>query len=179
MSYNFSSDFKEKITRDTGVTLPVIFPRCPTHAAAEWKNIWLSQKDVERIQSVCLFCACKSSDSVSEGYGGLMLFRLISFPSSPRELSLQQSSILFPASLHPYRTNDHGSGQLLNAVVSSVLLSDSSSIALDATEMHLLHSRPPHRLSNVVLEHLWKGVLDVCHITFAVYDYRQGSYHFS
>lgn len=101
-------------------------------------------EDIWRLQSVYLFCACKSR--VSEGYGDLMLFRLILLPLPPGEPSLQQSSILFPASLHPYRTNDHGSGQLLNAVVSSVLLSDSGSTALDAIQMYLLHSNTPNPL---------------------------------
>lgn len=59
-------------------------------------------------------------------------------------------SILFTAPLHPYRANDHGSGQLLNAVVSSVLLSDSSSIALDGTQMYLLNTSPPHLTDRVM-----------------------------
>lgn len=120
-------------------------------------------------------CACKSFDPVSEGCGDLMLFRLISLPSPPLETCLcSHPSILFTAPLHPYRANDHGSGQLLNAVVSSVLLSDSGSIALDGTQMYLLHASPPpfSRSTNVILEHLSKGVLDVCRTTVAVYDYK-------
>lgn len=40
--------------------------------------------------------------------------------------------------------------------------------------MYLLHKSPPRfsRLTNVLLEHLEKGVLDVCYITGAVYDYK-------
>lgn len=67
---------------------PMILPSSSVFAEAEWNKIWLSWKDVGRIQSVCLFCACKSFDPVSEGCSDLMLFRLISLPSSPGELSL-------------------------------------------------------------------------------------------
>lgn len=79
---------------------------------------------------------CQSFDPVFEGCGGLMLFGLISLPSFPLETRLcSHPSILFTAPLDACCTNDHGSGQLLNAVVSSLLLSDSSSIALDGTQM--------------------------------------------
>lgn len=118
-------------------------------------------------------CACKSFDPVSEGCGDLMLFRLISLPPHPPETCLRSHpSILFTAPLHPYRTNDHGSGQLLNAVVSSVLLSDSSSIAPDGTQTYLLHSSPPafSRSTNMILEHLGEGAAAVRRITASVFD---------
>lgn len=137
-------------------------------------------------------CACKSFDPVSEGCGDLMLFRLISLPPPPLETCLcSDPSILFTALLHPYRTNDHGSGQLLNAVVSSALLSDSSSIALDGTQMHLVHTSPPHLADPLMwFRNTSVKVYQMCpisqlqcmitrHITFGVYDYRQGSYNFS
>lgn len=37
----------------------------------------------------------------------------------------------------PFASHDHGSGQLLNAGVSSLWLSDGGSIALDGTSLHV------------------------------------------
>lgn len=142
-----------------------------------------NHRDVrERVQSVYCMFVCVKILTLSLR----VAVTWCCLDSSPRLLSPEtclcsNPSILFTAPLHPYRTNDHGSGQLLNAVVSSVLFSDSSSIALDGTQMYLLHMNPPtfSTSTNVVFEHLSKGVLDVCHITFTVCDYRQGPYHFS
>lgn len=124
------------------------------------------------------------------GCGDLMLFRRISRPSPPPETRLGSSpGILLPALLHPYRANDHGSGQLPNAVVSSALLSDSGgSIALDGTQAYLLGASPPRSADRLMW--FWNRSIKVykmcaishfrCmitgHIAFGVDDYSRGCF---
>lgn len=138
----FSFYFKDQFYR----SLPVMLSCGRKFAGAEWNKIWLSQKDVSRIQSVCLFVRVKVLTlSLRVAVTWCCLDSSLCLLLPPLETCLcSHPSILFTAPLHPYRTNDHGSGQLLNAVVSSVLFSDSSSIALDGTQMYLPHTSPPH-----------------------------------
>lgn len=127
--------------------LPKSFPWCcHQFAGAKWNKSWLSQKDVrEGVQSVYCVFVCVKVLTLSLRVA-VTWCCLDSSPCllPPETCLCSNPSILFTAPLHPYRTNDHGSGQLLNAVVSSVLFSDSSSIALDGTQMYLLHKSPPH-----------------------------------
>lgn len=71
--------------------------------------------------SLCV-CSCKCSGSLCEACCDLMLFGLISPETCLRSLPTL-----------PFASHDHGSGQLLNAGVSSLRLSDGGSIALDTS----------------------------------------------
>lgn len=65
------------------VLYPMMLSCGPEFAEAEWNEIWLSQKDVRGIQSLCLFVHVKVLTLSLRGCGDLMLFRLISLPSPP------------------------------------------------------------------------------------------------
>lgn len=93
-------------------------------------------------------CSCKCSGPLCEACRDLILFGLIS-----PETCLQSLPTL------PFASHDHGSGQLLNTGVSSLRLSDGSSIALDtpATRERCVR-RVPH-LQFKITRHIILAVL--------------------